>query len=467
MVPFVGPSYQLSTRKASQQRAVNLYLSGMETPSKAPFILDSIPGLAVFASLGAEIRGLFYTGTRAFAVAGQTLYEINSDGTFVARGTLATLSGTVSIDYGLFQLVIVDGPYGYVLTLATNVFAQINTPGFYGSKSVAFIGNYFSFVRPDTGQFEISEINDASSVDALSFASAEFAPDNLVGQLADHEDMWYFGELTTEIWVLNGGVDFSLSRRQGAAIEVGLAAVHSAKKIDSTILWIGKDRNGSGIVYRAQVYQPLRISTQAVEQALQASTDLSSARAFCYQENGHSFYCINAPGVKSTWCYELSTGQWAERADLDSFGQFKAHRGTNHMYAFGSHLLGSDSGVIYRLDKSLYQNAGDPLVRERVSPHGAAPHRNYVFFDHLYMDCSTGEAAQGIDSFVELSYSNNSGRSWGAAVLRSIGKVGEAFARVVWSRLGMSRDRIWKVRYSGNAPFSIIDVDVTETTGKV
>ncbi len=466
MLPFVGPSYALATRKASVQRAVNLYLVGMETPSKAPFIMDSIPGLAVFANPGAAVRGIETVAGRTFAVTGSTLYEVSAAGVLTARGTLGSLAGTVRMTYGLFQLVIVDGATGYVLTLATNVFQMITAPGFYGSATVGFIGNYFTFIRPGTGQFQVSAINDALTVDALSFASAESSPDNLVGQVVDHDDLWLFGELTTEIWSTTGGADFPLARREGVVLEIGLAAVYSAVKIDSTILWIGKDRNGSGMVYRADVYQPSRISNQAVEQALQASTDLSAARAFCYQENGLSFYCISAPGLSAVWAYEVSTGQWAERADINADGQFTLHRGTCHSFAFGLHLLGADDGKIYRMDRALYQNAGDPLVRERVGPHGATPNQSYLTFDKFALDCTTGEAAQGIDTFVELSYSNNSGARWSSGLLRSIGQVGEHFARLVWDRLGIARDRVWRVRYSGNAPFSIINASVVAREGR-
>ena len=373
MLPFVGPSYQLATRKASAQRSVNMHLVPMETASKDQFIMDSVPGLALLVDAGAVIRGMFSAGSRSFIVAGATLFELNANNTLTSRGTLLTASGVVQIEYGLFQLVIVDGLNGYVLVLATNVFSTISAPGFYGSATVGFIGNYFTFIRPGTQQFEISAINDATVVNALDFASAEQLPDNLVGQLVDHGEVWLFGELSTEIWAVTGAVDFPLAKRLGVSIEVGLAARYSAKKVDSGVFWIGKDSNGSGIVYRNSGYQPLRISTRAVEEALQASTDLSAAVAYVYQDGGLTFYCINAPGLKSTWCFEVSTSTWHERADVDLIGQFMAHRATHFMQAFGNKLVGAANGKIYRVDKTLYQFAGDPIVRERTSPQEATP----------------------------------------------------------------------------------------------
>src|SRR5205814_7971637 len=128
-------------------------------PSKAPFILQSIEGLTLLASLGAEIRGSIETGGRAFVVAGASLYEVSSSWTATLLGSLLTSSGAVDMAYGLSQLAIVDGPYGYVLTLSTNAFAQITAAGFYGSTRVGFLDNYFIFTRPDSQQYEISAIN--------------------------------------------------------------------------------------------------------------------------------------------------------------------------------------------------------------------------------------------------------------------------------------------------------------------
>jgi hypothetical protein len=50
MIPFVGPSYQLNTRKADVQRTVNMYVVVKEAPSgKSITYLKSAPGLAVFS----------------------------------------------------------------------------------------------------------------------------------------------------------------------------------------------------------------------------------------------------------------------------------------------------------------------------------------------------------------------------------------------------------------------------------
>jgi len=467
MLPFVGPSYNLAIRKASASRTVNMVLVGMETPSKAPFILQSIPGLNVFAALGAAIRGGIEADGRAFAVAGSNLYEFYADGTSESRGALATSTGAVDFAYGLTQLVMVDGDNGYVLTLSTDAFTTITDTDFVGSNRVWFIDNYFMFAGPGTQQYQISAINDATLIDGLDFASAESHPDDIVAHLVLQDDVVLMGELKTEFAFNDpSAADFPFRRSRGLGFSVGLAAAHSAQTVDNGAYWIGKDENGTGIVYQMVGRQHKRISTQPVEQALQASTDISNARAFCYQKNGLTYYCVNAPGVTTTWCYEVSTGTWHERADLDVNGQFEQHRGTCHIQAFGKHLLGADDGTLYELDDETYTNAGDALVRERISPHTSAPGRVYLFFKSFVLDCLTGEAPQGVEPEVELSWSKDSGATWGNPALKSIGAIGERIARVFWPRLGIrSRDICWKVRFSGNAPFAIVDAGADADKG--
>lgn len=466
MIPFVGPSYELAARKASVQRAVNLYLAGMEAAGKSEIIMTSIPGLTLFSTPGgSSVRGMLVAAGRLFVVAGANLYEISSAGVATARGTLSTSTGVVSMAYGTTQLVLVDGPYGYVFTLATNAFNQITSAGFYGSARVRFIDNYFVFVKPNSQQFYISAINDATTFDPLDFASAESFPDGLVSLEVSHSELWLMGDLSIEVWFDSGGADFPFARNKGASIEVGCQAAQSVQKMDNSVFWIGKDANGSGIVYRSQGYLPLRISTQAIEQALQASTDLSSATAYTYQDKGLSFYCINAPGLTATWCYEVSTGSWHERCEIDPNGQYMPHRAVCYAFPYGKRLVGGSDGKVYILDPNVYTLAGAPLVRERTSPHEAQTGRLIQFFSAFYLDCTTGEAALGVDAQVQLSWSKDSGATWSNSITRSAGKTGETFPRLLWTLLGRARDRIWRVKFDGNAPFSIIDGGGDSTPG--
>jgi hypothetical protein len=160
------------------------------------------------------------------------------------------------MDDGNVQLVIVDGNNGYVMTLATNVFAVITAAGWMGSRSVVFMNNYFVFCKPDGGQYYSSNIDDAQDIDALDFATAEYKSDDLSVIVADNEDLRLLGTATTQIaYAAADGNNFPFSIRNGASRDIGCIATFSAGNADSGTYWIGGDRNGGGIVYMSRGYQ--------------------------------------------------------------------------------------------------------------------------------------------------------------------------------------------------------------------
>jgi hypothetical protein len=461
MVPFVGGSYSLTFRKADVQRSVGWFPSVVESGTgKSPAILQEVPGLTSFADCAAPIRGSKEVAGRAFFVAGSILYELDSAGVATTRGALNSATSRVDMAYGLTQLVIVDGANGYVFDLASNVLTPITAAGFYGSARVAFLDGYFVFIRPGSQQFYISAIDDASDLDALDFASAERSPDNLVSLLGDHGELWLFGEKSVEIWNNTGNSEFTFERNNGAILEVGIAAAHTAQKLDSTVIWVGNDAAGAGTVWMAQGYKPARISTQAVEEAIQRSTDLASAYAYTYQQDGHNFYCLNVPGLDTTWCFDVFTGLWHERAELVD-GAYAQHRANSHAYAFGKHLMGSESGKVYFLDKTKGSNDGDVKVRDRISPHDAVPSLDWLYFSGFEVDAEVGVGLNDAEAAIQLRYSNDGGATWSDWKEGSLGAKGKRHTRVNWRRLGRSKDRVWQVRCTDDVTCSLVNAKVS------
>ena len=460
-IPIVGPSYQLRVRKADVQRSVNMFPSVVESGTgKAPAILQSIPGLTLFASLGAPIRGLFTAKGRLYAVAGSGLKELSSAASITNRGTIGSTTGAVGMAENLNQLIITDGTNGYVSPFTTNALAQITGTGWLGSVKVSVLDGYAIFVKPDSQIFYISSVDDATILNVLNFASAEGSPDNIVTQVADHGQLFLFGASSIEIWDDTGGTDFPFKRNSGARIETGCAAAFSVRKLDNTVYWLGQDERGSGIVWKMNGYTPVRVSTQAIEEVLQGVSSLSGAIAYTYQQDGHSFYCLNVPGLPTTWCFDVASGNWHERAELAS-GEYAQHRGQFHTFAFGKHLIGSADGNIYAYDPNVNTNAGDPLVRDRVSPHNALPNYAKVPYASLQVDCIVGKGKpDSAAPSLMMRYSDDGGESWKNWRTASMGAIGQRKARTIYRRLGEARDRIWQIRCTDDTPLAIVGANV-------
>lgn len=444
-VPFLGGSGTQRSVTVNAERTVNLY-PALTPDGKSPMALYGTPGLTRFATMTAGAgRGLHVAAGRLFAAVGQVLYEINGGGVATSRGTLRTVAGPVSMADNGQHLVMVDGAYGYRLTLADNTFATLTAAEWSQATHVAFHDGYFVINQAATGQFVITELY-GTTIDPLDFATAEGSPDDTVSLLVDHRELWLFGEETTEVWYNSGAADFPFARLDGAFIEQGCAAAFSPAKMDNAVYWLSRDRNGHGHVMRAQGYQPQIVSTRSVEHAIQGYSTIADARGYTYQQDGHSFYVLTFPAADATWVYDASTQLWHERAYWD--GVEHRHRGECYAFAFGKNLvLDHSNGRIYELDLDAYTDDGTTIRALRRTQHQHAQGAR-LFWSLLQVDAETGVglvSGQGSDPQIMLRWSDDGGRTWSSEHWRSLGKIGEYRTRAIWRRLGQSRDRVYEL----------------------
>lgn len=469
---FIGPSYTLQSVNVDCQRCVNLYPeinelgTGKEREVAA---LVGTPGLRLLVHLvSSPIRGLYTASDGTlYAVGGNKLYSLNSSFSPTQLGVLNTGDGPVSMSDNGEQVVVVDGDFGYVWTVDTSAFAQISDPDFLGADQVTFQDGYFIFNKPNSQQFYISEINGVA-FDALDIASAEGSPDRLIGLISDHQNLYLFGRQSTEIFYNSGAADFPFVRTQGAILEVGCSAAFSIAKLQSAIYWLGQDESGRGIVYRAQGFQPQRVSTHAIEKVISDLGDVSDARAWTYQQAGHSFYCLSIPGAESTWVFDTSTNLWHERASLD-FDGYSRHRADCHAFAYETNVVGDrTSGKLFALDPEVFTDDGDEIVRERSAPH-ITKELDRIFHSRFQLDIETGVgidgSTQGIAPQAMIQWSDDGGHSWSNERWADIGPIGVRSQRVIWRRLGSSRDRVYRVRISDPVKVTLIGADLALEQG--
>ena len=71
-----------------------------------------------------------------------------------------------------------------------------------------------------------------------------------------------------------------------------------------------------------------------------------------------------------------------------------------------------------------------------------------VTYDQFMCDIEVGTAQEGDDPQISLSWSDNKGKSYGNPVMQSLGMIGDYQAVPSWNRLGMARDRVFKLSWS-------------------
>jgi len=354
--PILGGSYVARSINAADNRMVNLFAEAIPEGSggkEAGFLLRC-PGLRLLATVGdGPIRGLWVTNGVAYVVSGSEFYSLTTNYTATLIGSV-TGTGPVSMADNGTQLFIACNPVSFIYNTSTAVFGQITDADFPGAGSVGYLDGYFVFNEPDSQKFWVTSLLDGTSIDPLDFASAEGYPDNVIALIVDHREVFLFGNNSVEVWYDAGTPDFPLARIQGAFMEVGCAAAYSVAKLDNSVFWLGSDARGRGIVYRANGYTPARISTNAVEYAIQSYGNITDAIAYTYQQDGHPFYVLIFPSAQATWVYDVSTQLWHERAGFEN-GDFTRHR-SNCQMAFNSEVVVGDyeDGRLYAFDLDVY-----------------------------------------------------------------------------------------------------------------
>jgi hypothetical protein len=411
--PILGGSYVARSINAADNRMVNLFAEAIPEGSggkEAGFLLRC-PGLRLLATVGdGPIRGLWVTNGIAYVVSGSEFYSLDTDWVSTLIGTVSG-TGPVSMADNGTQLFIACNPVSYIYNTSTAVFGQITDADFPGAGSVGYLDGYFVFNEPDSQKFWVTSLLDGTSIDPLDFASAEGYPDNVIALIVDHREIFLFGNNSVEVWYDAGTPDFPLARIQGAFMEVGCAAAYSVAKLDNSVFWLGSDARGRGIVYRANGYTPARISTNAVEYAIQSYGNITDAIAYTYQQDGHPFYVLIFPSAQATWVYDVSTQLWHERAGFEN-GDFTRHR-SNCQMAFNSEVVVGDyeDGRLYAFDLDVYAD-DDQIQKWLRSWRALATGQNNLkrtAHHSLQLDAETGVGLNAYPAYAGEDLATESG----------------------------------------------------------
>lgn len=466
--PFCGPTYASASIQADSQRAINLFPEVVESGAgKSKQILLGTPGLQTFCTLPQSPTRALYASARKelYAVAGTGFYQIFADGSYVYRGDVGDTPNhyPAQILSNGSQLLIVStnvvGGVGIVGRAYYDIGAGPVVATFADSTDQvsawrgAFLDGYF-IVADEWGSrnFHISGLYDATAWDALDFGVKEAHEDNIYSILADHEELWLFGDgASTEVWQNTGNPDFPFQRNPGAVMHFGIAAPFTPARVGTGVAWLTSDRDRGGpMAVLATGFQPQRISNHAVENIWRTFSSVRDAVAYSYVEAGHQFYVITFPSADQTWAYDAATGLWHERAYWTGSAYSRA-RQAFHAYgelgAYGpvgnlepAHFVGDwQTGNIYRMSREYTTDAGTAIHWQRTAPH-ISDNQARAVHSRLRVACENGLGSPVLD------WSNNGGRTYTVSP-KAPHLTGDGY--VEWRRLGQARDRVYRLAGTG------------------
>jgi hypothetical protein len=400
--------------------------------------------------------------TSGTLVVGQTI-----QGSTVTAQTIITALGTGTGGAGTYtvnnsQTVTSRTLYGL------NWSVLPSTDGAFTSASaVDIVDNYFVYNRPDTQQFGASAALSPISP-ALSFASKDGAPDDLVTLIVDHREVYLLGEVSSEVWIDAGTSPFPFQRIPGTSTQHGIAAEFSVARLGNSFAYLSRNIRGQSQIVQMNGYVPTRISTHAVENSL-TNQVVSDAVAWTYQLEGHEVYVISFPSINLTWAYDVASGMWHKWLYTNNLGQYERARGNCCAQFQGLVMVGDyANGKIYKLDPLNYTDDGQHVRRLRRAPHLVADFQR-EYFDELQIQFQPGvglPTGQGENPQAMLRWSDNGGSTWSNEHWTSIGLIGKYANRAIWRRLGTARDRVFEVSISDPVKAVIISANLKSSVGE-
>lgn len=463
-LPIFSPQRKGVSDDLNPARLLNMFYE-VDPQNKSNIGFLQCPGHTLKANLGTSgIRGGIVFKGYLYIVHYNELWKI--DTTFSVRtvvGNLTTFYDNVSMSENGVQLMIVDGPAGYIWDGTT--FQRITDPDFTGADFVQFKDGYFIFNIPDTGKVAISAAYDGLNYDALDYKTAEGAPDELRAIVADQEWLWNFGRYTTELWY-NAGATFPFQRAQNGVLQWGIVAPWSAVSADNSVVWLGNNKDGEAVVLRASgPGSPKIISNKGMAHEFGKMSKLDDAEGFAYLLQGDIFYQLSFPTAERTFVYQFSVNEWFERSRFAG----GRHRARNHVYfeQARTHVIGDyANGNLYALEPDTYTDNGERILKE-IDSRILSKDNKRLFHNHLILDCETGVGnTDDLDPKVEMLYSDDNGRINSAFIERSLGPKGHYADPPRWNRLGSAVNRVYKFRCAAKSRFRVFgaygDYDVGE-----
>jgi hypothetical protein len=340
---------------------------------------------------------------------------------------------------------------------------------------------------PGTNQW-ISSLDFLVEWDPTYVAAKVGYPDPIQTIICNRHEILLIGNLKSEIWYDAGNPLFPFALLPGAYIEHGTVAPYSVACEDISVFFLELSLQGQALVLRQRGYETKRISTHAIEYAIQQYPVLSDAIGFCVQLGGHIFYILTFPTANATWVYDDSTSLWHQWAWTDADGNLNRARCMSAANLYGKIVVGDwENGTIYQLDPGYYQDDVDvanpsPISFIRAFPHlvgGKNAAGQLVQTDgkrlrlkqfEADIECGNGPVLDenGNPPFVYLRVSADRGKSWGQAVRQSLGAQGQYEQFPKWPNLGAAfRDPVLEISYSANFAAALnggwIDVEVLQS----
>lgn len=439
-------------KQAGNARLINCFAEEIGEEGKTPTVITACPGLTPFGSTIGDggIREMIEAGGFLYSVAGSQLIKSDATANVSFIGSIPTTGEVFARKNRASPVQIGFVSDGYFANVQSDVLTTVTDPDLPPPTSLAWLDGY-GILPIANGRYMITSIDDFTAIDGLDEGTAESNPDGIVRAHELEREVVFFGSASTESHQNTGDVDFPFTRSQ--AMEVGCSAPGSVCAVDTP--------TGKALAFAAhdhtvrllRGYQHAVISTGEIEDLIRKLAEaglISTLRATAWSWGGRFFYLLTCP----LWsrCYDCKSGYWHERK---SYGQ--SYWKIGKVLPYSGKLIAGDSetGQLYRMQDELYDEAGQPMVMEIITPT-VHMHPYGGVINALYIDMVSGVGTNTIvphnlDPVMLVDLSKDGGETWESPREVKLHRLGQTARRIQpLTRLGKfgSKGVVFRLRIS-------------------
>jgi hypothetical protein len=393
----------------------------------------------------------------------------------LTTGNLVSLAGQNPTAYSGNYTVTVTGASTFTFVMDVNPggnasgvgtytivsFAQITSPSFPANPTTCtFLHESFWIQSANSRRFYGSGQADGLSGYALNFASAEDQPDPMQAIWTSNGQLFLMCAAHMEFWGASGGQDFLVSEVQGTTSEWGLAATWSVARFAQTVACLIKNRTNQVSIANIAGYLPVPLSTPDLDKIINGYANTADASAYSFMLGGHPMYVINFPSAGASWLYDGLAKQWSQ---INSDGLTRDSADFSFNFLNDTILSDYSTGKLYRLDPNAVTDNGSAINVQITTETIADPDLNRLTVNRLRIDVAVGGGNAndpGSDPQIGLEVSRDNGETWGAQMMRSLGKLGNYRKTVEWDMLGTARNFVFRLSMSDPVKFTLISACV-------
>lgn len=430
-------------------------------------------------------------------------YFINDD--TIYKGGYVNTVGTITsgVDRCYFfevgaRLVVVDPENNEVWTITSgDVLAEVvdaDLPSTISGGGAVLDG--YLFLLDDTGVIHQSDLDDATSWDALNIIEAEREPDSgtFLGRHRDH--LVAFGKSTIEFFYNAANATGSvLSRRQDIFYNIGCPHEQGVWEDGDVVYFLGRSQRGDYGIYEIDNFQARGISTTEFNSYLTSvyadSTFLPLLAGFAGR--GHSFVAITIHTTNGdiepvyTFVYDRSTSLWGPwttaLTELSALAGFPVMAWTSSSSSrYGSGLMTNGDlitikGTFTPIDtfslKNYIEDEDDYVAADYIELFGVAGGANVDLvcrMGHLDSNSNKNKFAHNLEVIgdytpnsqtLTLKWSDTDHTTFTSTRTLDTSK------REKLSRLGIYNRRTYQLEYSGSDILRLEAIECSLTAGVV